>query len=49
MTAPSSIFPFVVGVIEFGAALACAYQRQWMMALVWLCYTVASCALGFVK
>lgn len=44
-----AIFPYAVGVLDLGAALVYLLNRQWALAMTWLCYAIASVALGTIK
>ena len=44
-----SVFPYAVGLLDFGAAWVYAVNRQWALAITWFCYGIAAVALGSVK
>ena len=44
-----SVFPYAVGVLDLGAAVVYAMNKEWALATTWLCYAVAAVALGTVK
>lgn len=41
-----TIFPFVTGLMELGAAIVYAFDRQYALAFTWFCYALACVALG---
>lgn len=43
------IFPYAIALLEFGAACVYAYYRERALAVVWLCYAIATMALGGIK
>ena len=45
----TSVFPYAVGLLDFGAAGVYAVNRQWALAITWFCYGIAAVALGSVK
>ena len=40
------VFPIALAVLDLGAASVCASKGQWALAVMWVCYAVASVALG---
>lgn len=44
-----SFFPYAVGLLEFGAAVVYAMEKQWLLAITWFCYSIAAVCLGSVK
>ena len=44
-----SVFPYAVGLLDLGAAAVYAINKEWALAVTWLCYAVAAVALGTVK
>lgn len=42
-------FPYAVGLLDLGAAAVYALNKQWALAITWLCYAIAAVALGSVK
>ncbi len=42
-------FPYIVGVLDLGAAVVYAFNREWRLALIWFLYGIASIALGGLK
>jgi len=44
-----AVFPYAVGLLDVGAALVYAVNKQWALAITWFCYAIAAIALGSVK
>lgn len=44
-----AILSFAMGAADVGMAASYAYERQWALALTWLCYAIAAVALGTVN
>lgn len=42
-------FPYMVGLLDLGASLVYIQNREYALAITWLCYAVAAVALGTLK
>lgn len=44
-----SLFPYAVGLLDFGAAVVYCSNKQYALAITWFCYAIAAVALGSLK
>ena len=42
-------FPYAVGLLDLGAAIVYASEKQWALAITWFAYAIAAVSLGSVK
>lgn len=44
-----AVFPYLVGLLDIGAAVVYLKNGELALALTWFCYAIAAVALGSVK
>lgn len=45
----TQVFPIIVGVMEFGAAVVYLWNHEPLKALIWFAYGVSAVTLAFLK
>lgn len=45
----TNVFPYTVALLQLAAAVEAGLRRQWALSISWLCYAVASSALGTLQ